>query len=99
MCKRHGIDPWSYLAAVLTRLSSHPAERIAELLPDVWAQTQRTTSERDHIPTAHPNYDRDQQYKPLVMGTVFSRTLTRGVRREYPAAGAAAGGRHPVTGR
>lgn len=43
-CKRHGIDPWSYLSDVLTRLPSHPAERIAELLPDTWAEAQRATS-------------------------------------------------------
>jgi hypothetical protein len=43
-CKRHGIDPWSYLSDVLTRLPSYPAGRVAELLPDVWAQAQRRTS-------------------------------------------------------
>jgi transposase len=43
-CKRHGLDPWSYLADVLARVPSHPTERIAELLPDTWAQTRRATS-------------------------------------------------------
>ncbi|AMV23929.1 Transposase IS66 family protein [Gemmata sp. SH-PL17] len=42
-CKRHGIDPWSYLSDVLTRHPSHPSDRIAELLPDAWAQAQRTS--------------------------------------------------------
>jgi transposase len=43
-CKRHGLDPWSYLADVLTRIPTHPTEHIAELLPDAWAQAQRATS-------------------------------------------------------
>jgi transposase len=43
-CKRHGIDPWSYLSDVLTRLPSHPTDRLAELLPDSWTRAQRTTS-------------------------------------------------------
>lgn len=43
-CKRHGIDPWSYLADVLARVPSHPSDRIAELLPDAWAQARRATS-------------------------------------------------------
>lgn len=43
-CERHGIDPWVYLADVLTRLPSRPADRVAELLPDTWAQAQRRSS-------------------------------------------------------
>jgi hypothetical protein len=43
-CKRHGIDPWNYLADVLTRIPSHPLERIAELLPDTWAKSQHQSS-------------------------------------------------------
>ena len=43
-CARHGIDPWSYLADVLARIPSHPADRIAELLPDAWARAQHATS-------------------------------------------------------
>src|SRR6266487_3774451 len=43
-CKRHHIDPWAYLADVLARLPSHPADRIAELLPDSWAQARRSSS-------------------------------------------------------
>ena len=41
-CKRHGIDPWSYLSDVLARLPLHPADRLPELLPDVWAAARRT---------------------------------------------------------
>jgi transposase len=43
-CQRHRIDPWAYLADVLTRLPSHPSDRLAELLPDAWGQAQRATS-------------------------------------------------------
>jgi hypothetical protein len=43
-CARHGLDPWSYLADVLARIPSHPPDRIAELLPDAWAQARRATS-------------------------------------------------------
>jgi transposase len=43
-CKRHQIDPWSYLSDVLARLPSYPAGRVAELLPDTWAQARRSAS-------------------------------------------------------
>jgi len=43
-CKRHGIEPWSYLSDVLTRLPAHPVDRIAELLPDTWAAALRRMS-------------------------------------------------------
>jgi transposase len=43
-CRRHRIDPWSYLSDVLARLPSHPADRSAELLPDTWAACLRATS-------------------------------------------------------
>lgn len=35
-CEKHGIDPTLYLADVLTRVHSHPARRIEELLPHRW---------------------------------------------------------------
>ena len=35
-CKRLGIDPQVYLRDVLDRVSTHPANRIEELLPDRW---------------------------------------------------------------
>jgi transposase len=43
-CRRHRIDPWSYLSDVLTRLPSRPADRLAELLPDAWAGSHRALS-------------------------------------------------------
>ena len=35
-CKRLGGDPFAYLKDVLERLPTHPIDRLAELLPDVW---------------------------------------------------------------
>jgi transposase len=36
-CQRHAINPWTYLADVLTRLPSYPVEQLADFLPDRWA--------------------------------------------------------------
>ena len=35
-CKNLKIDPLAYLTDVLGRVSTHPARRIEELLPDRW---------------------------------------------------------------
>lgn len=35
-CKRHGVDPYTYLVDVLQRISSHPASRVIELTPREW---------------------------------------------------------------
>ena len=35
-CKRLQVDPFAYLKDVLDRLSTHPAERLGELLPYAW---------------------------------------------------------------
>lgn len=35
--KLNGLDPYEYLRDVLTRLSTHKASRVAELLPHGWA--------------------------------------------------------------
>src|SRR5262249_25885494 len=40
-CARLGIDPFAYLRDLLSRGPGHPAERVAEWLPDWWAQAQR----------------------------------------------------------
>ncbi len=37
-CKDLGVDPWEYLRDVLTRVSTHPASRIAELTPRGWLE-------------------------------------------------------------
>jgi transposase len=40
-CKGRGIDPQAYLRDVLDRISTHPARRIDELLPDRWQELRR----------------------------------------------------------
>jgi transposase len=40
-CKDLGIDPQRYLRDVLGRISTHPAKRIDELLPDRWQELRR----------------------------------------------------------
>jgi hypothetical protein len=35
-CKRHGVNPWAWLTDVLSRIPTHPAKRVAELLPHRW---------------------------------------------------------------
>jgi transposase len=42
-CKNLGIDPQAYLRDVLDRISTHPARRIEELLPDHWQKLRQTT--------------------------------------------------------
>jgi transposase len=41
-CKELGIDPFAYLRDVLDRVSTHPASRIGELLPDRWKPAEPT---------------------------------------------------------
>jgi transposase len=40
-CKGLGIDPQAYLRDLLDRISTHPAKRITELLPDRWQELRR----------------------------------------------------------
>ena len=40
-CHRLGVEPWAYLRDVLDRVSTHPASRIDELLPDHWEAIRR----------------------------------------------------------
>jgi transposase len=35
-CKRHEVDPFAFLKDILERLPTHAADRLGELLPDVW---------------------------------------------------------------
>jgi|GEM_PF-1321459 len=37
-CRAHGIDAYTYLVDVLQRVNQHPASRVAELTPRLWAQ-------------------------------------------------------------
>jgi transposase len=38
-CQRVGVDPFTWLKDVLSRISTHPITRVAELLPHNWAPT------------------------------------------------------------
>jgi transposase len=35
-CERHGVNAWNYLRDILTRISTHPASQIDDLLPHRW---------------------------------------------------------------
>jgi transposase len=41
-CQRHRLDPFVYLRDVLTRLPDHPADQLADFLPDRWAASHDT---------------------------------------------------------
>ncbi len=40
-CKRLGVEPFAYLRDIFERLSTHPQNRLAELLPDQWRVARR----------------------------------------------------------
>ena len=40
-CQRLGVEPWSYLRDVLTRLPGLPADQVGALLPDRWEAARR----------------------------------------------------------
>jgi transposase len=42
-CQRHAINPWTYLADLLTRLPRHPVEQLANFLPDRWTGARTST--------------------------------------------------------
>lgn len=44
--KRLGIDPFAYLRDLFERISNHPQNRLAELLPDQWKLAQQELAER-----------------------------------------------------
>ena len=35
-CKQNKVEPWAYFRDVFSRIMSHPAKRLRELLPDRW---------------------------------------------------------------
>lgn len=39
-CKRVGVEPFAWFHDVLSRVASHPVNRLAELLPHNWASAQ-----------------------------------------------------------
>ena len=48
-CKLNDHDPFAYFRDVLERVSTHPAERIDELLPSNWKKSQSDTEDDDII--------------------------------------------------
>ena len=53
-CKRHGVEPWAYIADVLERVSTHPASKIEELFPDRWKALRDAAAKIDPPSTAPP---------------------------------------------
>ncbi|MCX7352468.1 MAG: transposase domain-containing protein, partial [Proteobacteria bacterium] len=51
-CRQNGIEPRSYLADVLQRVSTHPNARINELLPYNWTPPVKTQITSDKVPRA-----------------------------------------------
>ena len=47
-CELHDVNPQQYLADVLIRIQSHPANDIRSLLPDVWKTRFATSATPDH---------------------------------------------------
>jgi len=43
-CKRLGIDPFAYLRDIFACIAGHPANRLAELLPDRWLAARKADS-------------------------------------------------------
>jgi len=60
-CHRLGIEPWSYLQDVLTRIprmpAEHLAEHLAELLPDRWQATRKQAASATAAAAAAPAPD------------------------------------------
>jgi transposase len=56
-CKRLGVEPWAYLRDVLDRVSTHPASRIEELLPDRWEALRRGRDETTSAQAADASAD------------------------------------------
>lgn len=38
-CKKHSVNPQAWMADVLARIPTHPAKRVAELLPNNWEKS------------------------------------------------------------
>jgi len=56
-CRRHGLDPYTYLVDVLQRIAIHPASRVAELTPRRWkalfaGEPLRSALDRAHLDTS-----------------------------------------------
>ena len=45
-CRRHGVEPYSYLRDVLTRLPSMTNRQIKDIVPKAWAAAQKAAAKR-----------------------------------------------------
>jgi transposase len=45
-CRRHGVEPYSYLRDVLTRLPSMTNRQIKDIVPKAWAAAQKAAATR-----------------------------------------------------
>jgi hypothetical protein len=43
-CKLNEIDPFAYFRDVLTRISTHPADKIDDLLPGNWKKPEKSAA-------------------------------------------------------
>ncbi len=44
-CRGADVDRWEYLSDVLVRVATHPASKIADLLPARWAEIRATEAQ------------------------------------------------------
>lgn len=58
-CHRLGVEPWTYLQDVLTRLPALPAEQLGELLPDHWQAARQAQATPPPAPTTDTTPSRE----------------------------------------
>ena len=46
-CKRHGVESWAYLRAIISRIPAQPADKLDELLPGLWQANQIKKKNQD----------------------------------------------------
>jgi hypothetical protein len=54
-CRRHGVEPWSYLTDVIQRLTENPACDLNELLPYNWKQKHQPKALTEITPVTFAN--------------------------------------------
>ena len=75
-CKRVGIDPLAYLRDVLERISTHPASRIAELVPDQWRKIRAGPDQGSRpAPARVPEGGRPSRLSQSLAGVTMCRAL------------------------
>lgn len=58
MCKRNGVEPFAWFGDVLTRMATHPINRIEELLPHNWKAVARPRIKPDTPTEIHTRSSR-----------------------------------------